>query len=229
MNLQEIQEELLNYVTLTQAQARRFFKCEPEQYAAHDQFLGITVSHLRILAKKYKSISIDCVQELLSSPYNECRLLGLLILVMQYQKSTPDQQKNLYHFYLKNIEYINNWNLVDSSAHHIVGHYLFDKDIEKLYKLATSKNVWHRRIAIVATWYFIRQSKVDVTFTIAKLLLNDKHDLIHKAVGWMLREAGKKDEALLIIFLNAHANQMAKTMLRYAVEKLPNKAQYTTK
>ena len=178
------------------------------------------------MAKKHNSLPLRYITELLKSPYNECRLLALFILVIQYQKSDSAQQKDLYNFYLKNSAHINNWNLVDSSAHHIIGHYLFDKDIEKLYQLATSTNMWHRRIAIVATWYFIRQSRLDTTFTIAKLLLQDPHDLIHKSVGWMLREAGKKNEPLLLQFLDQYAHQMPKTMLRYAIARLPNKVKY---
>lgn len=226
MIVNEIHQALLANVTLTQEQARRFFKCTPGQYGAHDQFLGVTVPRLRSLAKKYNNLPIDCIQKILSSPYNESRLLALFILVFQYQKSDCEGQKNLYYFYLDNLLHINNWNLVDASAHHIVGAYLFNKDIQKLCELAVSCNMWHRRIAIVATWYFIRQSKLDTTFTIAEMLLKDKHDLIHKAVGWMLREAGKINEAQLLAFLNTHGKQMPRTMLRYAIEKLSNKDTY---
>ena len=138
----------------------------------------------------------------------------------QYKVGKSDQKEEIYQFYRANMRHINNWNLVDSSAHLIIGAYLFERDCDFLEELALSPNLWERRIAIVATWYFIRKSELDWTFRIAKLLLNDSHDLIHKAVGWMLREAGKKDEARLISFLCDHVNQMPKTMLRYATERL---------
>lgn len=206
-------------ITLNKDAAKRFFKTKEGSYGSHDRFLGITVPNLRKIAKKYHYADLIIVQKLLQSKYNEERLLALLILLQQFQKEKPHSQTEIYHFYLKNLEYINNWNLVDSSAHLILGHYLWDKDKSLLNELAKSKILWERRIAIVATWYFIRQGALSKTFEIAILLLSDKEDLIHKAVGWMLREAGKKDINELIEFICKHASKMPKTMRRYAIEK----------
>jgi 3-methyladenine DNA glycosylase AlkD len=164
---------------------------------------------------------------LIVSSINEERLLALIILTKQYSTATEPHKENVYQFYRTNMHHVNNWNLVDSSAHLIIGAHLFKQDCSILETLAASKNVWERRIAIVATWYFIRQSELEWTFKIAKLLHNDQHDLIHKAVGWMLREAGKKHEVSLISFLSEHAHQMPRTMRRYAMERL-SKEQKTT-
>lgn len=218
--IEEISNLLLLNVTLSQKAAQRFFKVSKGSYGESDAFLGITVPNLRKIAKIYKDIEPQVIEELLQSKYNEERLLALLILVYQYQKGGADLQEKLCTFYLNNLNRINNWNLVDASAHHILGHYLWGKDRSILTKLAASDLLWERRIAIVSTWYFIRQSDLEWTFKIAQLLQNDSHDLIHKAVGWMLREVGKKDETRLISFLCDHASQMPKTMLRYATERL---------
>lgn len=218
--LEAIKAECIINVTLSQESAKRFFKTSSGNYSANDEFLGITVPNLRNITKKYRHIELEVTEKLLQSKYNEHRLLALLILVHQYQKGDNIYREERGQFYLKNLKYVNNWNLVDSSAHPILGHYLWDKDRALLNELAKSDILWERRIAIVATWYFIRKSELDWTFRIAKLLLNDSHDLIHKAVGWMLREAGKKDEAKLISFLSDHIHQMPKTMLRYAMERL---------
>ncbi|MCC8467667.1 MAG: DNA alkylation repair protein [Rickettsia endosymbiont of Eriopis connexa] len=141
------------------------------------------------------------------------------MLIMQYQKA--QDKEFFYNFYLNNIKYVNNWNLVDASAHHVVGAYLCDKEKDYLFTLTKSEILWERRIAMVATWYFIKNNQLDTTFEIAKLLLNNKHDLMHKAVGWMLREAGKKDEKQLIDFLDRYISQMPRTAVRYAIEKFP--------
>lgn len=218
--IEKIRKNLLLHVTLTQESAKRFFKTAEGNYGADDVFLGITVPNVRKIAKIYKDIELLVIEELLQSKYNEERLLALIILVQQYQKGSADLQEGLCAFYLNNLDRVNNWNLVDASAHYILGHYLWDKDRSKLIELAGSDVLWERRIAIVATWCFIRQSDLEWTFKIAKVLLYDSHDLIHKAVGWMLREAGKKDEPRLISFLCDHADQMPKTMLRYAMERL---------
>ena len=157
---------------------------------------------------------------MIQSKINEERLLALIILATKYKAGSLAQKEAIYQFYRTNTHHINNWNLVDSSAHLIIGAHLFERDRDALEELAASQNLWERRISIVATWYFIRKSDLEWTFRIAKLLLNDDHDLIHKAVGWMLREAGKKDEKRLILFLSNQAKQMPKTMLRYAMERL---------
>jgi 3-methyladenine DNA glycosylase AlkD len=217
--LDDIKSECSSNITLTQESARRFFKTSYDNHSANDEFLGITVPELRRIAKKYEDIGLETIENLLKSQYNEERLLALLILVQQYQKSNPNTQEAIYRFYLKKLKHVNNWNLVDSSAHHILGHYLWDKDRTLLNELARSETLWERRISIIATWHFIRKDDISTTFDIAELLLQDKHDLIHKAVGWMLREAGKKDIEKLMNFLSKHAKQMPRTMLRYAMEK----------
>jgi len=218
--LEAISADCATHITLTQAEAKRFFKTSEGSYGASDAFLGLTVPTLRKIAKKYRAIELSVIESLLKSKYNEERLLALFILVHQYQTGNTADQEETCQFYLNNLEYVNNWNLVDSSAHLILGHYLWNKDRALLNDLARSELLWKRRIAIVATWYFIRNRDLATTFEIAQLLLQDKHDLIHKAVGWMLREAGKKDEAQLLEFLTQHGKKMPKTMLRYAMEKL---------
>jgi 3-methyladenine DNA glycosylase AlkD len=158
---------------------------------------------------------------LIASAVNEERLLALIIVVNRYQKADAQKKDVLYNFYMHNLQHVNNWNLVDASAHLILGAHLHTRDKELLITLAQSKDLWERRIAIIATWYFIRKNEYAWTVKIATLLLHDTHDLIHKAVGWMLREAGKSDQAVLIKFLEQHAQIMPRTMLRYAIEKLP--------
>ena len=161
---------------------------------------------------------MEDLSRFITSEFNEERFLALAILIMQYQ--TAQDKEFLYNFYLNNIKHVNNWNLVDASVHHIIGAYLWDKEKDYLFTLTKSEILWERRIAIVATWYFIKNNTLDTTFEIAKLLLNDKHDLMHKAVGWMLREAGKKDEKQLIDFLDRYTLQMPRTAVRYAIERL---------
>ncbi|MBA3751686.1 DNA alkylation repair protein [Candidatus Dependentiae bacterium] len=208
----------------TPSQAR-FFKTAPGQYAEHDRFLGITVPQLRVIAKNYKTLTLQEIQLLLLSPYNEERLLALFILTDRYKKGSTELQNEIYSFYLANIGQINNWNLVDSSAHLIIGAHLYHKDKDLLMTLAQSPTMWHRRISIIATWYFIRQNNCEWTYTLSEILLHDTHDLMHKAVGWMLREAGKRDEESLKNFLKKHASTMPRTMLRYALEKFPKEEQ----
>lgn len=218
--IDDIMAECTAHITLSSDAATRFFKVSEGSYGASDAFLGITVPHLRKIAKVYKDIALPVIAGLLKSTYNEVRLLALLILVHQYQKGDANCQKEICQFYLNNLDRVNNWNLVDTSAHPILGHYLWDKDKSQLNELARSEILWERRIAIIATWYFIRKSELEWTFRIARLLQNDPHDLIHKAVGWMLRETGKKDETKLLSFMSEYANKMPKTMLRYAMERL---------
>lgn len=208
-----------------------FFKTGLGDYAEHDKFIGVSVPTLRKIAKEYADLSFKDIQVLIKSKINEERLLALIILVKQYQQSEEDICEELYQFYMGNIQYVNNWNLVDSSAHLIVGAHLHKRNKNLLLILAKSQILWERRIAIIATWYFIRKNDLSWTFKISKILVDDKHDLIHKAVGWMLREAGKKDQPKLIDFLEIHAKKMPRTMLRYAIEKLPEeqRALYLTK
>lgn len=200
--------------------AKRFFKTEPGQYSAHDKFLGISVPDLRKIAKQYHELSIKDIQKLISSEFNEERLLALFILISRYQKN-EFERNDIYDFYIKNIKKINNWNLVDASAYHIVGAHISSKNKTLLIDLAKSKNMWERRISIIATFYFIRENKFQDAVKISTLLLNDEHDLIHKAVGWMLREIGKRDQNYLTVFLEKNVNKMPRTMLRYAIEKFP--------
>lgn len=219
MSIELIRSQLKQSITLDANKATRFFKTDPGSYAAHDQFLGVTVPTLRMIAKQYKNISLDDLQILIESPFNEERLLALFILVRQYQKGDARTKTACYDFYMRNLKHVNNWNLVDSSAHLILGAHLVDRDKQLFISLANSESLWERRIAIIATLHFIRQNDLSWTFKIARILLHDSHDLMHKAVGWMLREAGKKDKTQLIAFLNEHASTMPRTMLRYAIEQ----------
>lgn len=199
---------------------KMFFKTGPGEYSEHDHFMGIAVPVLRCIAKKFRDLSLPEIHILLRSRFNEERFLALIILVSQYQLGDVHIKEDRYQFYMANLSGVNNWNLVDASAHLIVGHHLWDKDTHPLFILASSNNLWERRISIVSSWYFIRQNDLTLTFKIAKLLMQDLHDLIHKAVGWMLREAGKRDEKQLMIFLKDYAVNMPRTMLRYAIEKM---------
>jgi len=207
--------------TIPEEKRSYFFKTDANSYAAHDKFIGVPVPAARSIAKKFLDLSLNEIAQLLASPFNEERFLGLIILVHQYQKADTSNKEKFYQFYMDNLKQVNNWNLVDASAHLIIGAHVFDKNKDILITLAQSNNLWERRIAIIATLYFIRKNDLEWTFNIAEILLNDKHDLIHKAVGWMLREAGKKDTQQLINFLNLHAAHMPRTMLRYAIEKFP--------
>ena len=218
----KIRYSLENAVSLSKDRAVAFFKTNKGGYAENDAFMGITVPNLRKIAKKSPDLSFDDLKILISSKFNEERFLALIILVDRFQKSSCTQKRDIYYFYLRNIVHVNNWNLVDASAHLIIGAYLWDKDRNILLKLAQSKVMWERRIAIVATWYFIRNNDLDWTFKIASLLQGDTHDLIHKAVGWMLREAGKRNQTELVKFLDQHADTMPRTMLRYSIEKFSN-------
>ena len=196
-----------------------FFKTGVGEYAENDKFIGVPVPRLRIIAKQFCHISHAEIQDLIESRINEERLLVLFIVIDQYQKADDSVKSDLYQWYLHNIHQVNNWNLVDASAHLIVGAYLHNKKRDMLLVLAQSEVMWERRIAIVATWYFIRKNDFEWTMKIAHMLLNDSHDLIHKAVGWMLREVGKRNQNVLVQFLERHACQMPRTMLRYAIEK----------
>lgn len=197
-----------------------FFKTGPGQYGEGDKFIGVTVPNQRLIAKKYASISLNELSKLLSSPIHEHRLTALLILVDKYEKANQQNKKEIYEFYLNNLKGVNNWDLVDSSAYKIVGAYLSNKPKDLLYTFAQSSNLWERRIAIISTLYFIRNKQFEDTIKISELLLNDKEDLMHKAVGWMLREMGKQDQATLLQFLDLHYKKMPRTALRYAIERL---------
>lgn len=196
-----------------------FFKMGAGQYAEHDKFIGVKVPVLRKIAKNFADLEFRDLENLISSPFNEERLLALFILIHQYQKADRLMREKIIQFYLDNIQQINNWNLVDASAHHLLGAHLWDRDRTFLLGLAESKVLWERRIAIVSTWYFIRQKDLEWTYRLAEQLMQDPEDLMHKAVGWMLREAGKRDEEQLMNFLKQRAIQMPRMMLRYAIER----------
>lgn len=197
----------------------RFFKTGKGEYGEGDIFLGITVPKTRLIAKKYTNLGLKDTEKLLSSKIHEHRLIALLILIENYKKDNIEYKKYIFNFYLKNTKFINNWDLVDLSAPNIVGNFLLDKDKSIIYGLAKSSDLWEKRIAIISTFAFIRLYKFKHTLKISEILMNDNHDLIHKAVGWMLREVGKRNKEVEEKFLNQHYKKMPRTMLRYAVEK----------
>lgn len=235
IKLQDLLDELQKNANPERAKNFKwFFKTGKGQYGEGDKFLGITVPHLRIISKKYQNLELKDLQKLLGNKFHEYRLSALMILRMKYSsyvKTSEDKQKAIVQFYLKNTKKINNWDLVDLSCHHILGHWLLDKDRKILYALAKSKNIWEKRIAVISTFEFMRNNQYIDTLEISKILLNDKHDLIHKAVGWALREIGKKDKETEIKFLNKYYKAMPRTMLRYAIEKFSDKERkkYLTK
>lgn len=231
--LASLRSELKSHTDPVRARhSQRFFKTGPGEYGHGDLFWGITVPIQRQIAKKYYHLSLHDIEQLLKSDVHEQRLTAVIILVAQFKKADSTTRKSIYDFYLKNTKYINNWDIVDSSAPYIISVYLWDnfaqnsspslETIKILSKLARSKSVWDRRIAIMSTAYFIQQGDINETFAIAEILLQDEHDLIQKAVGWMLREVGnsvgiEKEER----FLKKHYQTMPRTMLRYAIEKFP--------
>ena len=202
---------------------QRYFKTAPGEYGAGDKFIGIRVPVLRKLAREFRSLPPPAAAKLLQSPIHEERLLALLILTDAYDRAGESRRTAIYRLYLKNLARVNNWDLVDCSAPRIVGRHLKERPRKILFRLARSKTLWNRRVAVLATFYFIRQDDFGDSLRLAELLLDDEHDLIHKAVGWMLREMGKRDVAELKRFLRNHAARMPRTMLRYAIEKLPER------
>jgi len=200
---------------------KRFFKTGPGEYGEGDVFIGVRVPDLRKLVKEYQDITIKEVMQLLRSSIHEERLFALLILVSKYSKGNETVKKRIYELYLQNTKFINSWDLVDGSAQHIVGAFLMDKSKEPIYRLAKSNSLWERRIAILSTFHFIKHDNYSETLKISKILLTDEQDLIHKAVGWMLREIGKRHISTEEIFLKKYYKRMPRTMLRYAIEKFP--------
>ncbi len=198
-----------------------FFKTGVGQYGEGDIFLGITVPDQRRVSKKYPNLNLDDIEKLLSSKIHEHRLTSLFLLIHRYQKSGNSEKKKIFNFYLKNTRNINNWDLVDLSAHQILGDYMIRNPEMRniLYKLADSENLWEKRVSIISTLAFIRKGKFEDTLKISEILLNDKHDLIQKAVGWMLREIGKRDQKTEERFLKKHYKTMPRTTLRYAIER----------
>lgn len=203
--------------------SRRFFKTGKGEYGEGDRFLGIRVPVIRRQVKLFRDLSLDETLILLRSPLHEVRLFALLMLVQQFSRGGETLRVAIYKAYLDNTRYINNWDLVDSSASAIVGGWLRERDRQPLYQLAKSKNLWERRIAMLATFHFIRHKEFDDALAIAELLMNNPEDLMHKAVGWMLREIGNRDTNVEKTFLIRHYKNMPRTMLRYAIEKFPEK------
>lgn len=221
MSAESLHQLLLDYVNPEKAAFfPHFFKTGPGEYGEGDEFLGVTVPNIRKVAKIGKDLSLPEIKKLLQSKWHEDRLLAVIILVKQFEHGTARQQKTIYDFYLANTAHINNWDIVDSSARQIVGGYLFAYPNSKVLPvLAASSNMWERRIAMIATHYYLTKGEPGPTLEIAELLINDKQDLMHKAVGWMLREMGKRvDPNVLRDFLHKHAATMPRTTLRYAIE-----------
>ncbi len=222
MNASRIITELKNIGDpVMAAHSQRFFKTGPGEYGEGDIFLGIRVPVTRSLVPKYKDLPLDELEKLLHSKYHEARLLALFIMVKQFNRKRPDLKEAIYTLYSKNTKYVNNWDLVDSSAHYIAGVWLLDKDRKILYDLAKSDDLWKRRIGMMSTFRFIKQGQFDDALAIAEILLNDTEDLIHKAAGWMLREIGNRDGEVERNFLKPRYQSMPRTMLRYAIEKFP--------
>ncbi len=216
MSLQKIKSELKKFSVPEKIPIyQNFFKTGKGQYGEGDVFIGVSVPNTRKIARKYKDVSLDVVEGLLESEIHEERLLGVLILVRKYEK----QGEEIAEFYKKNNQKINNWDLVDLSADKILGRHYFNRDRGDLFRLALSSNLWERRTAIISTFYFIKNNQFDDTLKISEILLEDSHDLIHKAVGWMLREVGKRNLEIEEKFLKKHYRKMPRTMLRYAIER----------
>ncbi len=221
--LQELRTALHKQAIKADAEAlQRFFKTGPGDYAEGDIFIGVRVPAIRRTAKEYQTLPLRDAATLLKSKIHEERMLALLILMHQYKKGRPEQQTKIFDLYMAHTAHINNWDLIDVTAPHIVGNYLRDKPRAPLYSFARSQSIWERRIAIIATLHFIKYNDFSDTLAIAEILLHDKHDLIHKAVGWMLREVGNRDLPTEETFLKQHYHTMPRTMLRYAIEKFPD-------
>lgn len=218
--LYEARDALRKFASETDAKhLQRFFKTGPGEYGEGDRFIGVRVPATRKVARMFRAMPLADAQTLLTSEIHEERLLALLILIGLYQRGTADQKQAVFDLYLVSTRHINNWDLVDVSAEHVVGAHLWDKNRDPLINLARSADLWERRIAVMATFHFIKKHQFDDTLKIAEMLLSDSHDLIHKAVGWMLREIGKRDSEVEEEFLQRHHQHMPRTMLRYAIEK----------
>lgn len=222
MTATNIKQQLLSFGNPEKADhAKYFFKTGKGQYGEGDKFIGCTVPETRSVARVNKNLSFSELQKLLDDEMHECRLCALVILIEQFKKADEEERKKIVDFYLRNTYHINNWDLVDVSAYNILGEWLKDKDCTILYRLAESDNLWEQRISVVATLAFIRQNNFTHTLRLSERFLAHTHDLMHKACGWMLREVGKRQEKVLIGFLDKYVKEMPRTMLRYAIEKLP--------
>lgn len=226
MEIKKIKSDLRSLANREKALIlQRFFKTGKGEYGEGDRFLGVMVPDQRKVANKYfKTVTLAEINKLLYSSYHEERLTALLMLVAKFNQSLVKEQTEIFRYYIKHSQQVNNWDLVDLTAPNIIGAYTFNhSDSKTLYQLVKSENLWQRRIAIVATFYYLRQGRFTDTFSLAEILIKDDHDLIHKAVGWMLREVGKRGgKNELINFLNKHVFMMPRTMLRYAIEKFPD-------
>lgn len=223
LSAKDVAKELLRYSNKEKIPTfARFFKTQKGDYSEKDIFIGVNLPTQRTIARKFSDkLTLTELSKLLKSPVHENRHTALIMLNTVYKKSPVKEQKKIVNFYLKHRKYINNWDLVDGSAPYVLGKYLLDKPKDILTKLAKSKSVWDRRIALVATWFFIRNNQFDETLKLVKLVLKDEQDLIHKAAGWMLKEISKRDSKPVEKFLDKYASVMPRTMLRYSVEKLP--------
>ena len=223
--MNDLQKELFALADADIAEhSQRFFKTGKGEYGQGDKFLGIRVPTLRKFAKDYDKLSLKEVKILLKSPYHEIRLCGFILLVNQYQKSKNKEQKDIfYKTYVDNIKYLNNWDLVDVTCYKIIGPHLKNTKRKELYNWARSKNIWERRLSIISTFTYIKDFDLEDSYNLATILLQDDHDLIHKAVGWVLRECGKKDFKRLEKFIATNYSKMPRTMLRYAIERFPEK------
>jgi len=220
----DVKKELKRYANPEKAKLLQgFFKTGKGEYGEGDIFLGVMMPQQRAVAKKFSDISLIEVLKLLKSKIHEHRMTAVVILAERSKKGTDQERKKIYDCYLKNTKYINNWDLIDVTTPHVIGRYLLDKPRKVLYKLAKSKSLWERRISIIATSMFISKGDFKDTIKISEILLNDEHDLIHKAVGWMLREVGKRDQAVEERFLKKYYKKMPRTMLRYAIERFDDK------
>ncbi|MFH1378919.1 MAG: DNA alkylation repair protein [bacterium] len=222
MQFKSVQQALRKHASKKKAAIlQRFFKTGPGEYGEGDVFAGVTVPQIRSVVKTYRDLPYADIIKLLKSPIHEERLCALLILVQRFSKGSCKDKQKTYEVYLNHIKYINNWDLIDLTACHIVGPYLKDKNKKILYSLANSSSLWERRIAVLATFSYIKDNIYTDSIKIAEILLQDTEDLIHKAVGWMLREIGKRNQQIEEKFLKKHYKTMPRTMLRYAIEKFP--------
>lgn len=218
MSLKELKKDLRFFSDAEKALLyKRFFKTDKGQYGEGDKFIGVTVPNIRKVAKKYKNLGLDEISKLVKSEFHEERMTALIIMTLRY----PDDKETFYNLYIENINYINNWDLVDVTCPRIIGDYLYGKPRNILFDFANSENLWKKRMSIISTLYFIKKNDFSDTLKIAEILINDKHDLIQKAVGWMLREVGNKNIEVEEEFLKTHCKTMPRTALRYAIEKFP--------
>jgi 3-methyladenine DNA glycosylase AlkD len=202
------------------AGSQRYFRTAPGEYGAGDRFLGLNAAQIYQLAAQFRDLPLGEIERLMESHWHEARLLAVVLLAQRYARADAATQREIYALYMRRTDRVNNWDLVDASAPGVVGAHLLRRSRSSLRRLARSKNLWERRIAVVATQYLIRRGEFDDTLDLAELLMNDTEDLIHKAVGWMLREVGKRDERVLVTFLDRHAGAMPRTALRYSIERL---------